>query len=158
MMLEHIVRKFLVHCHSQFLALTAEPALLRIAQFHNEFVFASVVLHHHQTRVALTNYADMLLAETYELFNATFEKKVNEEDWNANKSVDLVISELLTMVVEKLRLMCEQPSEVLSRCIVRRALEYAPQAAVAKIAAWAKDDRIAVAAGAPPARKERPKR
>jgi hypothetical protein len=125
MMLEHIVRKFLIHCHSQFLALTAEPALSRIAQFHNELVFTSVVLHHHQTRVALTNYADMLLAETYDLFNVTFEKRVNEEYWNADKSVEWVISEFLTMVVEKLGLVCEQSSDVLARCIVRRALEHA---------------------------------
>jgi hypothetical protein len=77
-MFEHIVRKF-SKCHSQFLDLTAEPVLSRIAQFHNELVFTSVVFHHHQIRPSLTNSADMLLAETYALFKATFENKVNEE-------------------------------------------------------------------------------
>jgi hypothetical protein len=161
MILEHIVRKFLVHCHSQFLDLTAEPVLSRIAQFHNELVFTSMVLHQHPTKQALVNYADMLLAETYDLFNATFEEKVNEEYWGAEKSVDDVIGELLTKEVERLRLLAAESSEVLSRCIVRRALDRAPAAAVPKITAWAKDNGIAVAvdaAGGKPAGEERAKR
>jgi hypothetical protein len=145
MMLEHIVRKFLIHCHSQFLDLTAEPVLSRIALFHNELMFASLMLHHHPSRLALTNYADMLLAETYDLFNATFEKKVNEEYWEAEKSVDVVISELLTKEIEKLRLLCEQSMEPLSRCVIRRALEKAPPPAAQKITAWAKENGITVA-------------
>jgi hypothetical protein len=167
MMLEHIIRKFLIHCHSQFLDLTSDPVLSRIAQLHSELFFTTAILQHKQhTKPSLMNYADMLYAETYDLYNATFEQKVNSEYWDQDKPVEALISELLTKEIEKLRLLSPQSSEILSRCMVRRALERAPQAAIPKITTWAKDNGIAVAQdaavpaapGGRPAGEERAKR
>jgi hypothetical protein len=79
LIIEYIIRKFLIPCHSPLLDLTVDSVLPRITHFHNKLKFSPAVLHHHQLSMTLKNDADMFLAEAYALFISGFEQKVNEE-------------------------------------------------------------------------------
>jgi hypothetical protein len=139
--LEHIIRKFLIHCHEQFLQLTSMGVLSKISHLHNELYLASEVLSH-KARPGLINYCDMLLAETYDLFNSEFAKRVNNDYWAQNKPVEAVIDELLTKEAEKIRVLCDKTIECLLQCIVKRSLDRAPQPAVQRIIQWAREQGV----------------
>jgi hypothetical protein len=111
LMLDHIVRKFLLHCHGQFLELTSSPVLAKISQLHNELQLASEVLTQHKVPPVIISYCDMIVAETYDLYNSEFAKTVNRDYWDAGQGVEVVIDQLLTKEIEKIRLLCKRSSE-----------------------------------------------
>jgi hypothetical protein len=143
LMLDHIVRKFLLHCHGQFLQLTSSPVLAKISQLHNELQLASEVLALHNVAPVIVNYCGMIVAETYDLYNSEFAKTVNRE-WDSGAAVEAVIDQLLTREIGKIKLLCNRSSECLLQCVIRRAIEKAPAAAVQKITDWAKTNNIPV--------------
>lgn len=141
-MQEHIIRKFLIDCHQHLLALTSKPVLSKMAMLHNELFLASEFLRLHNTSSSLMNYCDMLMAETYDLFNSEFSKTVNKQFWAAGKSAEEVINELLKKEIEKIRMLNNQSFEQLSQIAIKRSIENAPANAGQRITAWAKDNEI----------------
>ena len=145
-MQEHIIRKFLIECQHQFLALTAKPVLSKLAMLHNELFLASEFLRLHNNANKglknLLNFCDMLMAETYDLFNSEISRIVNKQFWEAEKTAEEVINELLKKEIEKIRMLNNESFERLSQCAIRRAMENAPAAAGPRIMAWAKDNEI----------------
>jgi hypothetical protein len=143
-MLEHLVRKFLLSSQSHLLQLTSNPVLAKIAQLHHELYLASEILRPKKTQAELCQYADMLTGEVYDLFNSEFARKVNTEFWDAGKTAELVINELLTKEIERIRLLNPHSGNVLSLCAVQRALDKAPGPASQQITSWAKDNALIV--------------
>lgn len=143
-MQEHIVRKFLIECQHQLIQLTSKPVLSKIAMLHNELFLAAefMRLHKKEKQKPLLNFCDMLMAEVYDVFNSEFARVVNQQYWQAGKTAEEVINELLKKEIEKLRVFNNKSFEHLSQCAIRRALENSPAGAQQKILNWAKDNEI----------------
>lgn len=141
-MRDHIIRKFLLECHSQFLKLTSNPLVSKCAMLHNELFLASEFIRLHKTEKKLIEYCEMLLAEVYDLFNTTFSKIVNEQYWNKEKTAEDVINELLKNEISKIRILNNQSFLMLSNCALRRTLDKATAENAKKIQAWAKENQI----------------
>jgi hypothetical protein len=141
-MQDHIIRKFLIDCHSQLLKLTSDPVVFKLAMLHNELFLASEFLRLHQS--PLVNYCDMLMAETYDLYNSTFSKTVNKQFWEAGRPVEDVINELLKKEIEQFRMLNNETFVLLSQCTIRRALDKAGTQAGQKIMLWAKENEIPI--------------
>ena len=141
-MQEHIIRKFLIDCNSHLLELTSNPVLSKLAMLHNELFLASEFLRLHNTANTLVDYCDMLMAETYDLFNSQFAKIVNQDYWDKGKAAEELINELLKTEIEKIRTLNCQSFEALSQCAIRRSIEKAGQQSSQRIIQWAKNNEI----------------
>ncbi|OHT01871.1 hypothetical protein TRFO_31213 [Tritrichomonas foetus] len=141
-MQEHIIRKFLIDCNSHMLELTSNPVLSKMAMLHNELFLASEFLRLHNASATLVNYCDMLMAETYDMFNSHFSKIVNEQFWDKGKAAEELINELLKKEIEKIRMLNNQSFEILSQCAIRRSVEKASAPNSQRIVSWAKDNEI----------------
>ncbi|KAK8890557.1 hypothetical protein M9Y10_035334 [Tritrichomonas musculus] len=139
---EHIIRKFLVECHFQMLKLTSNPSLTKMEMLHNELFLASEFLRLHKASSTLIDYCEMLLAETYDMFNSQFAKTVNEQYWNKGKSAEELINELLKKEIENIRILNSNSFLALSQCSIRRSIEKAGAQNASKITDWAKNNQI----------------
>ena len=138
---EQIARKYLIDANHHFLLLTADPNLAKIAMLHNDLFYVPELLGLYKICPKMLELCNMIMAETYDLYNSVFSKSVNNL-WTQNKTGEEVINALLKAEIEKIRQLNNKSSELLSHCIIKRALENAPPDQVPKITAWAHDNRI----------------
>jgi hypothetical protein len=141
-MLDQLVRKFLLNCQSQFLQLSANPAITKIAQLHHELYTLSELIREKNIKPELTQYADMLTGEVYDLYDSEFAKRVNADYWGAGKSGEAVIAELLTKEIERVRLLNQHTGSILAVCAVQRSLDKADVNGGQAILNWAKQNGI----------------
>lgn len=139
---EHLIRTFLVECNSQMLKLSSSPSLQKLEMLHNELFLTSEFLRLHKTETSSIEYCEMLMAETYDMFNSFFAKTVNEQFWNNGKTVDQLISELLSPEIEHIRMLNNNSFMALSKCVIRRSLDNAGSQNGEKIIEWAKKNEI----------------
>lgn len=138
----HIVRKFLIECQRKFFEQTAHPSLTKIAVLHNELFYASEVLRQHNPDPDMMNFCDMLMADTFDLYNAVIGDIINNRYWNAGKSVEELISDLLKKEILTIRNLNRDTFQRMSSCAIQRALDKAPPGYAGKIKGWAKDNEI----------------
>lgn len=141
-MREHIIRKFLIECHSQFLKNTSKPNLSKIAFLYNELLLASDFLRSDCGNTSIVEYCDMLQAETYDLYNSIISQTINEEYWEKNKTAEELINEFLKKEIEYIRILNTDSFKLLSQCAIRRAIEKASPAHSQSILQWARDNKI----------------
>ena len=138
----HMVRKFLIECQSQFFKLTNEQSLTKIAVLHNELFYASEVMRQHKPDKSLMDFCDMLIAETLDLYNAVISKTINENYWGQNKTAEDLINELLKKEIVTIRNLNRESFSLLAQCIMSRALEKAPANQASQIKSWAAKNDI----------------
>lgn len=139
---EHITRKFLLECQQVFFEQTVNPTLTKLCYLHNELYITSDVIRTACHNQSLVQFCDMLLADTFDLFNSTISKTINEEFWGKEKTADDLINDLLKKQIETIRKASGFTVNVLSRSCILRSLENAPKEQVGKIKAWANDNGI----------------
>lgn len=138
----HVVRKFLLVCQKRFFELTAQPSLTKIAVLHNELFYASEVLRQHNPDQEMMNFCDMLMADTFDLYNAVIGDIINNQYWNAGKNVEELITDLLKKEILTIRNLNRETFQRMSSCAIQRALDKAPPGQAGKIRGWAKDNEI----------------
>ena len=140
--INQMVRKFLIECQNKFFQLTNEQSLTKIAVLHNELYFASEVMRQNKTNRNLMDFCDVLMANTYDLYNAVISQMINEKYWAQNKSAEDLINDLLKKEMVTIRTLNNQSLAQLSQCIIRRALDKAPTTQAAQIRTWATKNEI----------------
>lgn len=137
-----IVRKFLIECQKRFFELSSQPSLTKIAVLHNELFYASEVLRQHNPDPDMMNFCDMLMADTFDLYNAVIGNIINNQYWNAGKSVEDLINDVLKKEILTIRNLNRETFQRMSSCAIMRALDKAPAGQAGKIKGWAKDNEI----------------
>lgn len=138
----HIVRKFLLECQNQLFSLSSNPNLTKIAVLHNELFYAGEVLRHHKPDKSMMSFCDMLMAETLDLYNSAVSKIINEKYWDANKTAEDLINDLLKKEILTIRNLNRETFSLLSQCLIKRSLDKAPAAQAAAIKTWSSKNDI----------------
>lgn len=138
---EAMPRKYLLEANHQFHIQTKERNLVKIGMLHNDLFYVSELLSLYKMSQKLLDLCNMIMAETYDLFNSVFLQTVDKM-WEMNKTGEEVINELLKKEIEKIRQLNNKSNELLSRCIIQRAKEHAPSDQISKITQWAHDNHI----------------
>lgn len=139
---EHIVRSFLIECQSQLMLLSSKPVLSKFEKLHHELFLTSEILHLHKVSDKLIDFCEMLMADTYDLFNSYFASIVKNQYWDQGKTATDLINELLKKEIGAIRLLNNQSFSVLSKCAITRSIENAGEANSNEIITWANQNEI----------------
>jgi hypothetical protein len=137
-----MLRQFLQTCQAAFLGLVIQPKMVKASLLHNELFITSGLVKQRGLSVDMANYCDMLLAEVVDIYESIFANAISTKYWSKSKSVEEVISHLLTTELQIFRRLNDYSFKTLSASMIRRSLESAPPSAGPVIAKWCHENGI----------------
>lgn len=139
---EIMFRSLFLAAQNLLFEMSSTPSLTKLSYLHNDLFYATDVLRAYPHNDAVLSFGDMLLADTYDMYNSVISKIINDEYWTPGKTADELIDNLLTKELENVRKLSINTESILSRCIILRALELAPKESQATIKSFASRNKI----------------
>ncbi|EAY06700.1 hypothetical protein TVAG_211520 [Trichomonas vaginalis G3] len=141
---EHIIRKYLLLAQSRFFELTNTKSLIQIGIMHGDLLDLAEKLDSSQKYPGLSDFCNMLLGETFDLFSSTISQIAKRQYWSQSASASDLISKVLQRELMNLRTTPVNNMMILSSCLVRRSIESAPENDRNTILEWAAKEHISV--------------
>jgi hypothetical protein len=141
---KQIVRKYLLSVQHEFFKLTENPNLIKIASLHGDLLDLSEKLNREWEQCAEMDFCSMLLGETFDLFSSTVSQICVNEYWNQGKPAEDVINSFISKELMKLRVYDAENMKILSKTLLRRCIEKAPNADKHILLEYAENEGISV--------------
>lgn len=141
---ELMMREFLLACQKVLMALLLQQSLTKSSVLHNELVCAGLLIQKRSLSSEMVNFCDMLLAECVDAYMNKLVESIDQKFWTQNRTHFDLNSSFIKRETERLRAMSEYTFEVLGGCVVRRALETAPNSTVKTIHQWAAENGVKI--------------
>ena len=138
---EHIVRKYLLKAQQYFHELTNDPILLKIGCLHGDLLDLSTKLSEFKNQ-QLEDFCAMLQGEVYDLYSSTVSQTCKSSYWNQGLQADECIKNFLEKELMNLRVTPLSNIMILSKALIRRSLDGAPEADKQIIRDWASKEHI----------------
>ena len=138
---EHIVRKYLLKVQRYFYELTNNPILLKIGCLHGDLLDLSTKIADLKNK-EIEDFCEMLQGETFDLYSSTVSQTCKNNYWNQGLQADECIKNFLEKELMNLRVTPLSNIMILSKVLIRRSLDGAPEADKQIIRDWASKEHV----------------
>ena len=139
-----LIRQFLLACHNQLLKLMIKASLTKLSLLHHELYMVSEIMHDNQIQTELSDFCDMMMAESVDVYHNTFSDIVEQKFWSKTKTVDDLINTFLTKEFEKIRTLNPYTYKQLTSVALHKSIDSAPNSSVNTLLNWIKEQNLSL--------------
>jgi hypothetical protein len=139
---ELMVRHYLIAAQPVMLQFVTHPSTQRTAALHNDLVCVADLIKAKELSADSINFCDMLIAETFDIYQGTFSQVISANYWGKTKSADDVINGLFRKEMGLFRQLNPYSLKVLGSGMLRRAFDGAPPSALPTLTKWGQENGI----------------
>ena len=139
-----IVRKYLLSAQHEFFELTKSPSLIKIAALHGDLLDLTENLEKEWEPCPVLDFCLMLLGETFDLYSSTVSQICSNDFWNQGKPAEDALNNFITKEMMNLRVFETENLNILSKTLLRRCIEKAPETDKKALLEYAQNEGIAI--------------
>lgn len=143
---ELFIRQYLLACHKILIKTMnqSHPSLTKLSLLHHELYQTSLVIKENNVKQELSDYCDMMMAETVDAYHNSFSDTIETHFWAKTKTVEDLIHSFLHKEFEKIRSLNPYTYKQLTCVALHKAIDSAPNSSVNTLLQWIKDQNLSL--------------